>query len=220
MIKTCNNLFCLLALCVLCDYVCAQVPVYEEPIHKVVLKNDYIRLIDVHLPPGDTTQFHIHAATSVFIHFTTSLIGGQVMGEAFSQPGIVEAGYTRYTDYAKEQLTHRVYSADKNDFHVMDIELMKKEPAADSCASLTQANVQTTVNEKLVRMYKFNLESTGSLHVPEGSCAHLLACITGEVNAGNKKIKAGGYMFFDANMAIHISNSSGNNAGCVLVELK
>jgi len=54
----------------------AQVPVYEEPLHKVVLKNEYIRLIDVHLPPGDTTQFHIHAATSVFIHFTTSMIGG------------------------------------------------------------------------------------------------------------------------------------------------
>lgn len=216
----CKNLSCLLLLCIVCKHAHAQVPVYEEPLHKVVLKNDYIRLIDVHLPPGDTTQFHIHAATSVFIHFTTSLIGGQVMGEAFSQPGIVEAGYTRYTDYAKEHLTHRVYSADKNDFHVMDIELMKKEPAADSCAGLIQPNIQTTVNEKLVRMYRFNLESSGSLNIPEGSCAHLLVCITGEVNAGDKTIKAGGYKFFDANMAIRISNSSGNKAGCVLVELK
>ena len=142
------------------------------------------------------------------------------MGGPFSQPGTVEAGYTRYTDYAQEQLTHRVYSADKNDFHVMDIELMKKEPAKDSCVGLTQANVQTTVNEKLVRMYKFNLENSGSLDVPAGSCAHLLACITGEVNAGDKKIKAGGYMFFDANMAIRISNPSGDNTDCVLVELK
>lgn len=216
----CKNLFCLLVLVFLYKNTHAQVPVYEEPLHKVVLKNNYIRLIDVHLPPGDTTQFHIHAATSVFIHFTTSTIGGQVMGEAFSKPGIVEAGYTRYTDYAKEQLVHRVYSADKNDFHVMDIELMKKEPAADSCAGLSQPNIQTTVNEKLVRMYKFNLESPGSLDVPAGSCAHLLACITGEVNTGDKKIKAGGYKFYDANMAIRISNSSGNKAGCVLVELK
>jgi len=217
----CKNLFCLLVLIVVCKCLHAQVPVYEEPLHKVVLKNEYIRLIDVHLPPGDTTQFHIHAATSVFIHFTTSMIGGQVMGEAFSQPGIVEAGYTRYTDYARQPLTHRVYSADKNDFHVMDIELMKKMPTTDSCADLlTQPGIETTINEKLVRMYKFNVESQGSLNVPESGCAHLLACITGEVNAGGKKINAGGYLFINANMAIHISNPSVNKAGCVLVELK
>ena len=42
----------------------AQVPVRNEPHHKVVLENDYVRLIEVHIKPHDTTLTHIHAAPS------------------------------------------------------------------------------------------------------------------------------------------------------------
>ena len=36
-------------------------PVYEEPRHKIVLLNQYVRLIDVNIPPHDTTLYHRHA---------------------------------------------------------------------------------------------------------------------------------------------------------------
>ena len=48
----------------------AQVQVSKEPRHKKVLENKYIRLLDVNIPPGDTSLFHIHSTPSVFLHFT------------------------------------------------------------------------------------------------------------------------------------------------------
>src|ERR1019366_10030778 len=38
----------------------SPVPVRDEPLHKVVLENSYLRLIDVRIPPGGQTLYHIH----------------------------------------------------------------------------------------------------------------------------------------------------------------
>jgi len=39
----------------------AQVPVYQEPYHRLVLSRPEARIMDVRTNPGDTTAFHIHA---------------------------------------------------------------------------------------------------------------------------------------------------------------
>lgn len=39
----------------------AQVPVYQEPYHHLVLSQPEARIMDVRTNPGDTTAFHIHA---------------------------------------------------------------------------------------------------------------------------------------------------------------
>ena len=46
-----------------------QVPVSEEPMHRIVFQNEYIRLLDVWIEPGDTTKFHINSTPSLFTQF-------------------------------------------------------------------------------------------------------------------------------------------------------
>ncbi|HEX3080985.1 MAG TPA: hypothetical protein VHQ04_11000, partial [Puia sp.] len=56
------------ASCLLLGILCrSQVPVSQEPLHHKVLENNHLRLLDVHIPPGDTSMFHIHATPSVFV---------------------------------------------------------------------------------------------------------------------------------------------------------
>src|SRR5947207_7441111 len=59
----------------------AQVPVRFEPRHKVALENEFIRLLDVRILPGDTSLFHIHQAPSFFIPLSNTAIGSQVKGQ-------------------------------------------------------------------------------------------------------------------------------------------
>jgi len=207
-------------LLIVCNNVRAQVPVREEPRHKPVLENDYIRLLDVHIKPGDTTLYHIHAAPSVIVHITRSIIGSQVMGEAAMPPGEVLPAQTRFAAYDQHPITHRVYNAGNDVFHVMDIELVKKEASHDSCAALQQSNTETTINEKLVRVYKFDLSGQKTITLPGNSCAHLLICISGKINTTNKKIKTGEYIFFDPDTEALVSNKQAGSATCVLLELK
>ncbi|MEP6467187.1 MAG: hypothetical protein ABJB05_12835 [Parafilimonas sp.] len=196
----------------------AQVPVIKEPHHKPVLVNNYVRLLDVHINAGDTTMYHIHAAPSVIVFISKSTIGMQKFGDAPSTLNEVFPAQTSFVDYGTNPITHRVFNAGKNVFHVMDIELVKKEPSPDSCAALNNAAI--TISEKLVRVYKFNVTSQQPFIINKSACAHLLICINGEISASEKKLKTGDYIFFDPNTEISLNIKQNKIATCVLLELK
>jgi len=196
----------------------AQVPVMKEPRHKPVLVNNYVRLLDVHINPGDTTLYHIHATPSVIVFISKSTIGAQKMGEAPSAANAVLPAQTSFANYGANPITHRVFNAGENIFHVMDIELVRKEPSADSCAALT--NVATTINEKLVRVYNFDVSHQQPFIAAKNNCAHLLVCISGEINTPAKKLQAGDYIFYDPGKSISITNNQEQGATCVMLELK
>ena len=59
----------------------AQVPVSEEPLHRPVLQNKYIRLLDVWMDPGDTSLYHIHAIPSLFLQLSNTTVGSQIKGQ-------------------------------------------------------------------------------------------------------------------------------------------
>lgn len=200
--------------------VSAQVPVREEPHHVPVLENEYIRLLDVHLNAGDTTQYHIHATPSVIVMLSNSVIGMQKLNEAPSVPGSVTAGQTSFIDYGSNPVTHRVYNSGNNVFHVMDIELLKNKPSQDSCNALQPNIAETISNENLVRVYKLTAGSMQTLNIPAGNCTHLLICISGIVTAADKKLSNGDYVFFNPDTSIAVRNQQNENATCILLEIK
>ncbi len=101
----------------------AQVQVSEEPFHKKVLENKYLRLLDVWIQPGDTTLFHIHSTPSLFLHFTNTVVCSQVKGAAWVE-GKNKAGEADYVSFKDETRVHRVSNCDTVPFHVTDIELL------------------------------------------------------------------------------------------------
>src|SRR5580698_2397811 len=103
----------------------AQVPVSKEPRHHNILENGHIRLLDVHIPPGDTTQIHIHAMPSIFVILTNKVkVGSQVISEekrARLNPSDNENIW--FEGFYKQPRIHRVWNNDTSEYHVMDIEL-------------------------------------------------------------------------------------------------
>jgi len=107
-----------------------QLPVRLEPHHHNVFENDRIRVLDVHIGPGDTTAYHLHATPSVFMLLTTTRSGSQRFGEDTTQ-GVNQAGSIDYDELEKPRY-HRVWNSDTSWFHVLDIEL----PGASSGLTL------------------------------------------------------------------------------------
>src|SRR5215471_2421070 len=106
--------------------IAAQVPVREEPRHKVALENDYIRLLDVHIQPGDTSLFHIHEIPSFFIPLSNTATGSEVQGQA-PQESRMNAGATWYNGFEKGPLVHKVWDSDTGVLHVIDLELLSQK---------------------------------------------------------------------------------------------
>jgi hypothetical protein len=202
-----------------CNTSSAQVPVRDEPHHKVVLENDYIRLIDVHIKPHDTTLNHIHAAPSVIVFLTRSSIATQIVGGRPADAEVVPA-QTGYAAYDEKPITHRVYNRGDSLFHVMDIELVKNAPAPDSCFLLTDAAAKLAQVQKLVHVYNLTITKGKKMDIPQSSCAHLLIDVTGITAFSNAKktLGPGDFLFYGPQTAIKMDGRQ--DAQCVLLELK
>ncbi len=104
-----------------------QVVVHKEPLHLPVFQNKQVRILNVLMPPGDTSQYHIHHTPSLFIYFTTTATGSQLQGMQ-ARSGKNPAGFIQFENLAAPNIRiHRVWNADTDTFHVMDIELLYKD---------------------------------------------------------------------------------------------
>ena len=101
----------------------AQVPVHEEPYHRPVFQNEYIRILDVQLMPGDTSRMHRHAIPSLFIHLSDTDVASQVMGQDWVKDKAV-TGKAWYRSFTPDTLDHRVTALGPKPLHVFDIELL------------------------------------------------------------------------------------------------
>jgi hypothetical protein len=151
----------------------AQVPVSQEPRHHKVLDNGYVRLLDVQIPPGDTTQFHIHATPSVFVVLTDARTGSEVISEEdHSASPIPHYGNIWFEGFYVKPRVHRVYNGDVHMFHVMDIELTNKNYTTID-PPLERPGFIYLFDERPVRAYRLML-AAGELISVEARKADIL----------------------------------------------
>lgn len=96
-----------------------------DPYHHWLFENQYVRVYDVRIPPGATTEFHTHAYDSVFVQLTSGFNAEQVQGKGWSEPEKSEAGKTFYSPDASKPRTHRVRNDSDHEFRVVIVQLMK-----------------------------------------------------------------------------------------------
>lgn len=200
----------------------AQVPVREEPRHVPVLQNKYIRLLDVHLPPGDTTQFHIHATPSLFVILSNAATASQTKGEAWIKDQAV-SGKTWYRSFSPEVLVHRVCNLDTVEFHVNDIEILSSYN--DTVNKKPLPFTLLFENEKAfayrLTAADFNKQITKS----RGPMIAALVSGTGIIfhNAANDQtieIKTGGYLYIDPGTPFNLSANEKGPVEMVFFEIK
>lgn len=96
-----------------------------DPYHHWLFENQYVRVYDVRIPPGGTTDFHTHSYDSVFVQLTPGFNAEQVQGKGWSKPEKSEAGKTFYSPDASKPRTHRVRNDSDHEFRVVIVQLMK-----------------------------------------------------------------------------------------------
>src|SRR4030095_13366709 len=83
----------------------SPVPVLNEPRHHLKFENEYVRVFDVVVPPGDTTLFHIHSNDYAYVGIGPATLKAEVLGSGAIQDLILKDGEARFT---KGPITHRV----------------------------------------------------------------------------------------------------------------
>ncbi len=202
----------------------AQVPVSQEPSHHPVLQNQYIRLLDVRLNPGDTTQFHIHATPSLFVHLTTTNVCSQIMGQEWIKEQTV-AGKSWYRAFNPDTLVHRVTNCDTVSFHVTDLEILSPYDTAAVSPYKHLPFDLVFENEKSVAYGITNKNILQKVSKNRGPVIAELA--TGDLvffhNAETRKsneLKPGQFLYIDPGTSFYFTGSDKSEIKMVLFEIK
>jgi hypothetical protein len=159
----------------------SAVPVYEEPLHRPVFQNRFVRVLDVVIPAGVATGYHTHAVRIVGTVIQDARSWTQIQGAAPDEAlpprdaGAVLENWTAELPY-----THRVANIDKAPIHYIVGEWLAS-PGIDA-APLPETSSRKLVREgTIARIYRVLLapgEST-ELH------AHAAPGLTIQVTSGS-----------------------------------
>ena len=215
-----------------CNIATAQLPVpgstydkvmpeRDEPHHKVVLENEFVRIVDGRVQEHDTTLAHIHTANAVVLFLSRSTLGIQIIGE---KPVVTEVspGDMVYRAYGDKPVTHIVWNGSKSMLHFMVVEMTKEHRDIDTCVILSQPGITFQWQQPLVRAYYIDLAKDKRYSLPRSNCAYLLIDVSGivkVVSSGSMRpLHADEFVFFPPQSGVEINGGSNENAHCVLLE--
>ena len=202
----------------------AQVPVSEEPRHHKVLDNGHVRLLDVHIAPGDTTKFHIHATPSVFLLLNGANTGTDVISEEDQTKSPVKHYDNIWFEgfYSKPRI-HRVYNRDTHEFRVMDIELTNKN-YVELEPPINKPFFVFLFEERPVRAYRLLSDGTDSISLPPRKSDMLMVLLSDTVSPVlvNKKtfLRQGDFLYLPAGTGFELSSAGKPKYEFALFELK
>lgn len=96
-----------------------------EPYHCWLFENQYVRVYDVRIPPGVTTEFHTHAYDSVFIQVSGGLTAAQTQGKAWGKAEKDVSGAIEFSADSKKTRVHRVRNEGAAEYHVVAVQLLQ-----------------------------------------------------------------------------------------------
>lgn len=210
--------------CIILQVAGAQVSVSQEPMHHKILDNGHVRLLDVHIQPGDTTLYHVHSTPSVFLTLTAAKTGSQVVSEEDrSGSPIPHYGNIWFEGFYVQPRIHRVYNQDTHEFRVMDIELVNKNYITID-PPLKNGAFTLLFEEKPVRAYRLILRPAERISLQPRKADMLvvrLSEIAGSVRINEKSFMVkGDYLFIPSGKSVEIKNAGSVPDEFAFFELK
>jgi hypothetical protein len=199
-----------------------QVPVHQEPFHRPVFENGEVRILDVVIAPGDTSLYHLHSTPSVFIFLSSTATGTQLQGKAPVSMKF-NTGTILFEDLgAPNTRVHRVWNIDRQDLHVIDVELLSNDTGFRSPPLQYKLEVDTP----WVRAYRVVLEKDKELILKGKKNPFILVSVEAapvEVKQAGKyqpqMLKKGSYFDVKRKQSFNLKNTSADPVLLVLLEL-
>lgn len=198
----------------------SQVQVSEEPMHHKVLDNGWVRVLDVHVPAGDTSGWHKHSTPSVFLILSNTKTGSQVRVEP-GKPSFAD-GRIWFEGFYDTPRIHRVWNEDDHEFHVIDMEL-PHQPYKTIDAPFTDTAFRLLFDERPVRGYRMTLAATRAVLL-NGRRAPVVVVRVDDGNEvkvhGTALRKKGDYVFIPSGAKLDFGNDGQKDVQLAVFELK
>lgn len=207
------------------------VPIMQAPFHVPVFTNEYVTLLNINVPPGRNTGYHIHSSDSVSVNIEPADMTNQNFGSSeVGPPARGERGRATFANYTKEGTrTHKASNVGPTPFHNISFILKHAGPQGFAPSSRTGVRGYTQVldNER-IRGWRVVLEpgqSTAEIRqqapglriVIDGGV--LAEIVPGQADRG-MSLRAGDFLWQDAGATRAVRNTGTTRLEFVEFELK
>jgi len=159
----------------------AQVPVTQEPRHRVVFENAQFRILDVNIPAGDTTLDHSHDRDIATVSMSS---GADTRGQSPGQPWSPvrprrPLGNAGVTEYAGKPGSHRIENVGATPYQLFAVENLRPGNWSAS-APLTAAGTTLAIEGRAFRVYDVRLVPTLSQTSHVHRAASIAVLVSGQ----------------------------------------
>jgi uncharacterized RmlC-like cupin family protein len=141
------------------------VAVRDEPRHRRRFENEFVRVYDVLIPPGDTTLYHHHTEDTFYVAVNEATVRDQTWGSDEMRTGTALAGSVLCRPHRSRPLIHQVHNLGTAEMRLIGAEI-KSSPAMTSPMPLDAPGHTLTLERERLRTYQLSLEpgeSTGDI---------------------------------------------------------
>ena len=201
----------------------APVPVDQEPLHRVVLRNESVIVMHLVLPAGARTQFHTHTHDRVAVNLSSTSITQQKLGEAEGAATTSLPGSFSAIPLEGSSFTHRVHNVGAVAFDVIDVEILErpKTPSATVAATVAAENASA-------RIYNWVLAPGATSAMHTHAKPYLVVATTDfdlkmtapDGQSSSHEVKQGDFHWVDAKVTHTLGNAGSSEGQIVEIELK
>src|SRR5215831_7739342 len=131
------------------------VPIVKAPYHRPVFTNEYVTLLNVWVPPGKNTGYHIHTRDQVSVNISAADMTNQDLGSSkVTPPNRGEAGRATYTDYRNDPKTHKASNVGQTPFHNISFIFNSPQPWGLKPGTRNVAGYTQVIDNPRVRGWK------------------------------------------------------------------
>ena len=214
-------LFVFLLMCAVKSNAQDTLPASKEPLHKNVLENQYLRVLELHIAPGDTTLFHKHIMPVVSVSLHPTRTGVQTIVDDRGPRVPSTDRRITFDGFYQSPRVHRVWNRDTAMFHWMDIEILTKGDRVLEAPIALEGFTQA-FDAPPVRAYRLTLKGNQQLEVKRSAPILLVGLNDGGKVMANKKTfaKQGDFLFVQPTEKISLANKEDQEYIFAVLELK
>lgn len=169
----------------------AQVPVTQDPSHKVTFENAQLRIMNVNVAPGQMSLDHRHDFDNVTVSMSAGTEtrvqpSGQQWGPVRPARPLGDAAITEYTGKAA---SHRVENVGKSAYQLFAVENLKKSGWSTAAAATGLATKMVSEN-RAFRIYDVRLEKATSQTAHTHAVPTLTILLSGKAMSDGPDAKA------------------------------
>ena len=169
---------CLFMIC-LCPVAQSQVPVEQEPRHRLVFANDALRVLDVNVTAGDTTLEHSHLNDIATVCISCPQTRTRPRGAEWGAPRTRLLGEPNITEYSGKPDSHTLQNLGNTLYRLIAVENLRKSGWSDT-APVSGGGAKLLNQTRAFRIYDVHVASGASLPAHSHTTPTIVVLVAGE----------------------------------------